>query len=78
MEHRVETHGRRADLLAKVRAAADTMQRAVGRDPRLRELRRSELDWLLTMGMLVKDPADRVAVLRLAIGWAFTYRRGRR
>lgn len=43
---------------------ADDMRRIFGRDPRMRDLTKVDLEFLLSMGLLVKDPSERVTILQ--------------
>lgn len=46
---------------------ADDLKRIFGRDPIFRHATRTELEFLLSMGLHVKDPSDRVKLLTEAM-----------
>lgn len=66
----IKTSGRKADVAVMAPAVAEDIKRVLGRDPRLRAVEKVGLEFLLSMGLLVKDPSDRAKVLVESLNFA--------
>ena len=71
---RVETKGRSPELYQMAVAVSDDIKRTLGRDRRLEHVEAIGLEFLLSMGLLVRDPGERVRVLIEALPFAVKWR----
>jgi hypothetical protein len=66
-EVRVQAKARRPEFQGQERLVAEQLKTLMGRDPSWSLMHDSDLEFLMSMGLLVPDPSDRVKILRDAM-----------
>jgi hypothetical protein len=63
-----ETETRRGPRIEMVKLVGDEIARLMERDRRFRFVSKTGMEFLVAMGLLVRDPAERARVMHIAVG----------